>query len=273
MTEIRDYNAYGVEIERLLKLRDSPVALKVVYQDELPIDEARSHDAAKKHYAMCQAMTLVRHNRKTITMLKEDNWCLWPLISYGIVDLDAEDIELLGDKHFYKDRAVSCSYFKEDYPRLKTDRKVAGFSLAPLSECDFVPDMVCIYCYPGQLRSLLMAAKYESGTIVQSSLDTCASCVHGQIPVLNGEKNYNLSIPDPGEYERGLCDENEMIFNLRGDRIVELFNGLQSLNNIGFGYGQLTMDMNLDYARPEFYNKMFEKWGLERGEVWVPGVR
>jgi uncharacterized protein (DUF169 family) len=274
MTGIKEFNKLAVEIEQILKLRDAPVAMKVLFEgDMIPEGSHRLFQETKKHYAMCQAMTLVRHNRKSVTMFKEDNWCLWPLISYRIVDLDPEDYELLGGLHFYRDREVSCRYFSQEYPMLKTDRRVLGFTMAPLSECQFQPDIICIYCTPGQLRSLLMASKYESGAIAQSSLDTCASCVHGQIPVLNGEKPYNLSIPDPGEYERGLCDENELIFNLRGDRAEELVTGLRTLNDIGFGYGQLTMDMHLDYSRPEFYNKMFEKWGLERGETWEPGIR
>lgn len=272
MTEIHEINAWGEELETLLKLKDAPVALKVLYEgDDSPQDLPLPNQG--KHYAMCQAITLARHYRKAITLTKEDNWCLWPLISYGITTLDKEDDALLADKHFYKDRNASIHYFHSDYPRLKTDRKATGFALAPLSSCAFEPDMVMLYCYPGQLRSLIMAAKYESGIVPDASLDTCASCVHGQIPVLNGEKPYNISIPDPGEYERGLVDEDMMIFNFRADRLEELLRGLRALRGMGFGHGQLTMDMNLDYARPEFYNHMFEKWGLPRGDTWIPGAR
>ncbi|NLB28823.1 MAG: DUF169 domain-containing protein [Clostridiales bacterium] len=271
---VGEYNAHGAELERLLLLRDAPVAMKVLYEgDEPPEDAVSLLRETGRHFALCQTTALVRRGRKSVVMYKEDHWCIWPLISYGITTLDEADYELLGDKHFYKDAEVSHRYFKEEYPHLKTDKSVVGLALAPLASCTFEPDIVCIYCYPAQLRSLLMASKYESGAIATSALDTCASCVHGQIPVLNGETPYNLSIPDPGEYERGLCDENELIFNVRGDRTGEQVQGLKALNDRGFGYSQLTMDMKPDYARPEFYNSMVEKWGLERGEVWIPGKR
>ena len=274
MTAISEFNRNGARLEQLLNLREAAVAMKVMYEgDAIPEGSFSPLEKTGKHYAMCQAMTLVRRGRKALTMFKEDNWCLWPLISYGITELDEDDYELLGGNHFYKDREISHKYFREEYPRLKSDKKVVGFTMAPLSDCAFEPDIVCIYCSVAQLRSLLMASKYESGQIAGSALDTCASCVHGQIPVLNGTMPYNLSIPDPGEYERGLCDENDMIFNVRGDRVAELVAGLSSLGSIGFGYGSLMMDMNLDYSRPEFYNSMFEKWGLERGAVWNPGAR
>ena len=47
----------------------------------------------------------------------------------------------------------------------------------------------------------------------------------------------------------------------------------KDLRDKGFGLKQLTYDLKLDYARPKFYNDMFEKWGLETGEEWIPGQR
>ena len=198
--DIHDYSRYGSELEKLLALRDAPVALKVLYKDDVPPSGSlRPYQDTKKHYAMCQAMMAARHNRKTITMLKEDHWCIWPLISYKMVELDEGDMRYLGGLHFYKDTEVSHKYFREEYPKLNSEKEVSGFLLGPLSECTFEPDIVCIYCNPGRLRSLLMATKYETGEILEPSLDTCGSCVHATIPVLNGIKPYNLSIPDPGE--------------------------------------------------------------------------
>ena len=42
---------------------------------------------------------------------------------------------------------------------------------------------------------------------------------------------------------------------------------------MGFGFKQLAYDIRPDYARPKFYNDMFEKWGLETGALWIPGKR
>ena len=44
--------------------------------------------------------------------------------------------------------------------------------------------------------------------------------------------------------------------------------GLQILSGAGFGYRELSMDMPTNFARPEFYNKMFAKWGLATGAEW-----
>ncbi|NLO48785.1 MAG: DUF169 domain-containing protein [Clostridiales bacterium] len=271
MPTVNDFCRMGTEIEQALNLREAPIALKILYKnDEVSDIFIRPRRDMKKNLAFCQALTIVRHNRKSIAMLKEDNWCIWPLISFNNTPLDENDHELLGDKHFMKDPEASKAYFKDEYPRLNTQKEVIGYTLSPLSDCSFEPDIVMIYCYPGQLRNLLMASKYETGKTAQASLDTCASCVHAAIPVLNGDMPYNVSIPDPGDYERGLCDENYMIFTMRGDRVEEVVSGIKALSKFGFGYRNLTMDMNFNYPRPEFYIRMFEKWGLEKGEPWGP---
>jgi hypothetical protein len=44
--------------------------------------------------------------------------------------------------------------------------------------------------------------------------------------------------------------------------------GVEHISRVGFGYKQLSMEMTKNFPRPEFYNKMFEKWGLETGPNW-----
>ena len=124
-----------------------------------------------------------------------------------------------------------------------------------------------IYCNPAQIRALLMGTKFMTGEMFPVTLDPVDSCVHSSIPVLNG-LDYNITFPDPGEYERGLTDEDEVMFTLTGEKLAEVAEGVEIISRAGFGYKQLSMEMTKDFPRPEFYNKMFEKWGLDTGELW-----
>jgi uncharacterized protein (DUF169 family) len=262
-----DFNEMGEKLERLLLLRYSPIALKVLHEgDEIPEGTIRPKRDRGEHLAMCQAFAKVRRDRAAITMLKEDHWCVWPLISYGLVRLEEEDYENLGSKFFVKDPKWGVEYFRKDYPMLN-DTNVIGFSIAPLKSCTFVPDLVCTYCRPAQIRTFQMAAKFQTGKMLEVRLDPVDSCVHSTIPVLNGQ-DYNITFPDPGEYERGLTDEDEVMFTLRIGKLEELTEGIKMLSRVGFGYKGLKMEMATDFPRPEFYNKMFEKWGLETGPEW-----
>ncbi len=261
-------NAFGETLEKELLLRYSPIALKLLWsEDDIPEGTVRPWQDEGNRLAMCQAFALVRRNRKAYTMLKEDHWCVWPLVSYQLAPMEDADYDYMGDKFFIKDKVRSRRFLREEYPMLDCETAPIGFSIAPLRSCTFTPDLVTIYCNPAQMRSILMAAKFQTGEMLNVTMDPVDSCVHSTIPVLNG-KDFNITFPDPGEYERGLTDENEVMFTLRGDRLQLLTEGVQLIARIGFGYQGLKMEMDMNFPRPPFYNAMFEKWGLETGPEW-----
>ena len=264
---VENANTFGSELEQRLLLRYSPIALKLLYsEDEIPEGTIRPVRDEGNRLAMCQAFALVRRNRKAYTMLKDDHWCVWPLVSYRICPMEDEDYVYMGTKFFMKDPQRGVKFLKEEYPFLK-DKAPIGFSIAPLRSCTFVPDLVCIYCTPAQIRSLLMATKYITGDMLDLTLDPVDSCVHSTIPVLNG-KDFNITFPDPGEYERGLTDENEVMFTLRSERLEELVESLKRFDQIGMSFQKLRMEMSMNFPRPPFYEEMFKKWGLATGPLW-----
>lgn len=272
MLTLDELRAAGEELERTLCLRTAPLAIKLIGEDEVPpgcVQPSREG----KHYALCQALAFVRRTRNSLAMFAEDHWCLWPVINFRLRKIDEQDKDYLGGGYFIKDPEVSRRHFRSEYPYLDEEKCRPGLAIAPLTGAGFAPDAVMIYCNPSQLRQLLMAAKFHSGNISGSSFDTCDSCGAALVPVLNGTVPYNVAIPDAGEYERSLCDENEMIFALSGDALPLLMGAVRDLQAMGFSYKQLAYDIRPDYARPEFYNNMFRKWGLETGEEWIPGKR
>jgi uncharacterized protein (DUF169 family) len=267
MHNVQEYNAAGKAFEEQLRLRSAPIALKLINKDEIPEGCARPSDKGAQH-AMCQSFGAVRRNGHSLALFREDHWCLWPLICFGNEKLDAEDIEHLGSAQFIKNPQKSLAFFKACFPKIKPELIKDGMAIAPLSSCTFIPDMAVIYCIPGQLRQLLMSAKFNDAILPQSALHTVASCAASTLPVLNGEMDYCTSIPDPGEFERGLVWDDEMIFSIKGSKIPALAQAVKDISGMGFGFMQLVYDMNLNYPRPKFYNDMFGKWGLSVGAEW-----
>ncbi len=272
MPDISEINALGKELEDLFILKTSPLAIKLVNRSEVPESCVQPSETGK-HYALCQALAFVRRTRNHLVMFAEDHWCLWPVINFHLREIDADDEKRLGSGYFIKDRDLSYKHFHEEFPYIKEELVKDAMAIAPLESCEFEPDAVMIYCEPHQLRQLLMSSKWHTGNITGSAFDTCDSCGAALVPVLNGEKDYNVSIPDAGEYERSLCGENEMIFTLSAKMLPLFVQSARELRDWGFGIKQLAYDLKSDYARPKFYNDMFEKWGLEVGEEWIPGKR
>ena len=269
MNTIEKYNEYGKELFDTLLLRFEPIAIKLLYsRNEIPEGcYVPSRDGGKLP-ALCQAYALVRRNRKSIAMFRDDHWCIWPVVALKQGEMDEELYEDLGCRFFLKDPEVSRKRFRTKFPVLKSDRPVEGLAMAPLSTCNFEPDVVVIYSTPSQVRQLMMGAQYATGEPVKAEFDIVGSCIQAIVPVLNGEKDYNLSLPDDGEYERSLVLEDEMLFTVSKKKLDELMESMRAIRAIGFGHKSLAMDMNLEYPRPDFYNNAMKKWGLKTGELW-----
>jgi uncharacterized protein (DUF169 family) len=272
MYKTEEFNQAGRDLSQLLLLRFPAIAFKLIFsEDEIPEGSVVPLRDTGKHVAMCQAFAMARRSRSALTLFKEDNWCVWPNACFRFCPMDEHDVKDVGTKLFMKDPQKSLKFFKEKYPWLDTgkyEKKPVGYTLAPLDTCNFVPDVIVVYCRISQMRSLIMATKYHDGDVFDVMPDTIVSCCYATIPLLNG-KNYNISVPDPGEYERSLVDEDEIIFSARADALENLMDGLKALDKMHFGYAHLKYDMNLDYPRAPFYNMLSAKWGLDTGEEWT----
>lgn len=268
MNQNANYPSLGESLERMLLLRTHPIALKMVGSDEpLPKQAIRPKEDGLGHIALCQAFSLARRQGKTVYMKKEDHWCWAPLISYGAVEFH-EKAPSFSEvvKHLGIADLEQAKNFARNFPKIDFER-YEGILIAPLAQATFEPDVVLIYSNPAQLRSMLWAYKNQTGDIVKTEMDGIDSCVFSVIPLLKGGKA-RVTVPDPGEYERANASEEEMIFSLRGEELSLLVEGLQVFEDRKIGYRHLTPEVRPDYARPQFYNNLFEIWGLDTGEVW-----
>ena len=163
MHTVEEYNALGRELEQQLYLKFAPIAIKLLYsRDEIPEGCYVPSRDKGEHPALCQAFAQVRRNRKSMAMFREDHWCVWPIVSFKLGEMTEESIEYMGTKLFIKDPEAGVKYFREHFPVVKSEREIPGIALAPLSSCTFEPDVIVVYCFPSQLRQILMAAKYNT---------------------------------------------------------------------------------------------------------------
>jgi uncharacterized protein (DUF169 family) len=260
MTTLDEYNNYGEELKRLLLLRTSPIAVKMLEREEdIPEGAIRPKRDRGYHLAQCQAFALTRRRGEMIVMLKEDNWCWAPLIGYGLVEpLDENTISPL---IYIVENMEAAKKVAKNFPRFEYGKYV-GILSAPLKTASFKPDLVLIYSNTAQLRSMLLAIKYKEGYLLKSEFDPIDSCVYSVVPAIqNG--GYRITLPDPGEYERAMAEEGEIILSVPPDRLEELVMGLRFFEKIKLGYTHLTMEMRPDFPQPEFYKELFQMWGLD----------
>jgi uncharacterized protein (DUF169 family) len=244
MTALSEFNKYGEELEKQLILRTSPIAVKMLEKEaDIPKGAFRPKRDGGYHLAQCQAFALSRRDGKTVAMLKEDHWCPTALMAYGHVP-----------------QPDSLKKWSHPYECFEAGKYI-GILTAPLKSASFMPDVVIVYAKPAQLRALLLSMKVEAVPEVSGHFfpPSCAWAVLN--PMKTGR--YWVIMPDPGEYERALTDEGDMMFAVPQAKMPVLMAGLKQNEHGYFAYKDHHMFMQSDFPRPDFYNEMFKSWGLD----------
>ncbi len=179
MTTVKEFNKYGEDLERLLRLRTSPIAVKMLKNEkDIPPGAVRPWKDRKQHISQCQAFALTRRQKETVAMLEEDNWCFAPVIAYGLED-KPEDPNLQAFVTF---------------PKFERDKYI-GIVSAPLRTANFKPDVVIIYSNTTQMRNMLMPLSYTHKGDIDYNFFPPA-CAYQVIPVMmNGR--YMVTIARP----------------------------------------------------------------------------
>lgn len=239
------FNKYGDELEAAFLLRTSPIAVKMLEKEaDVPKEAFRPKRDGGYHIAQCQAFGMSRREGKTVAMLKEDHWCPTALMAYGMVE-----------------KPSSMGGWVESYMSFEVGKYI-GVLTAPLKSATFVPDVVMVYLNPAQLRGMLMPVVFGgSGSDQVTTHLALPSCGHAVVDPMKTGK-YCVVLPDPGEYQRALTAEEEMILAIPGGKMEGLMASLKRGGKM-YSHRDQYMSMHPDFEQPQFYKDMFKSWGLD----------
>ncbi len=240
MTPLKKFNKYGEDLEYHLMLRTSPIAAKMLKSEsDIPEGAFRPKKDRGYHFAQCQAFALSRRDGVTIAMLKEDHWCPAAPLAYGNVPPNQQS---------------------QDYDCFPYGKYV-GIVTAPLKTASFIPDVVIIWSNNAQLRALIQSMDRKESSQIKSRF-LPPSCSYAVVnPIQDG--NYRVVLPDPGEYERGVGTEDEIMFSVPGSKMETLIGGLRKGEKGYFAYRHHHPYIRPDFPRPDFYRQSFKSWGLD----------
>jgi len=264
MTPVETVNKYGSDLLNMLVLRTYPIAIKMLKDEsEIPQGAKRPKKDLGEHYSACQAFGIVRRRGTSLAMFIEDHWCFEPIIGYGLVKTPEDFLEGSGSDFFIANKQAAKER-NNSIPIMPYGR-YKGMALAPLHKANFVPDLTVIYCNATQLRHMLFAMMRKNGYRVSSTIDPLWSCVYSVVPsLLTGE--CKVTVPDPGEFERGGVGDDEMMLSVPKERMEEMMSGVYHYDKMGMGYRSFGRDIRGDFKQPAFYKDYFKKWGLDTEE-------
>ena len=248
MTPLEKFNSYGEVLEYQLMLRTSPIAVKMLESEsDIPEGSFRPKKDNGYHLSQCQAFALSRRNGTTVAMLKEDHWCPAAPEAYGNVP-QGNDTNQQGQSY---DKFPSGKY--------------VGILTAPLKSASFIPDLVIMWSNNAQLRALILSMDRSESSQIKSRF-LPPSCSYAVVnPIQDG--NFWIVLPDPGEYERGLGTEDEMMFSIPGAKMETLIAGLKRNEKGYFAYRHHHPYIRPDFPRPDFYRETFKSWGLDADDT------
>jgi uncharacterized protein (DUF169 family) len=259
MADFQIYREYGEELEKRVRLKTFPLAVKLLEKEgDIPDGTQRPLGDFGYHLSLCQGYQISRREGTAMAMLKEDMWCFEPVVGYGLGEPPAYFLE--GHNRFPMDVETleAGRHYADEFPRLEVGKYV-GVMSAPLRTTNFEPDLVMIYCDSTQLSLLLLGREYKEGYNLKCALSSHAACVYAIVPaVQSGE--CQIAIPCRGDHYSAMAGDDEMIFTVPRGKLEDLMAGLRHVEKSG---SRLPRGYRVypEYPMSESYEKIAQMMG------------
>ncbi len=265
MTSLSILQEYGKELEHRIRLQTYPLALKMLQKESnIPEGAERPMRDFGYHLAACQGFSKSRREGTLVAMTKGDMWCPEGVIGLGL----AEPPQYFLDGHQrFPQSAESLdagSVWAHEFPRLEAGKYV-GVMSAPLTTCNFIPDVIIIYCDSAQLGTLLLAAASKEGRELTCTVSAKGACVYTVVSPMQTGK-YQVTVPCPGDRRFAGAQRDEIIFSLPVSKLDELISSLRYLESYGYRL-PLRCIMKPESALPENYVTTGKLMGMD----WLSG--
>lgn len=222
--DVKEINSYGQEMVECLKLRTSPVAVKLISKGgEIPagikrVDEVMTH---------CQFVDRVRRTGEEFFTLSEDQMCK---IGSGTLGLNEIPLEVSRGESYFKLELFSTQrasmHTIEMIPVLPPNSTEAVM-YAPLETTSFVSDVVVLICNPKQVMILTQAYMYKVGCRLETSLAGMQSlCSEGIVQVYR-EGKIGVGVCCLGSRSNTKIEDGEMVIGIPIEFLADVVTGLK----------------------------------------------
>ena len=227
-----DWAGLTQEIERLLRLRTSPVAYKRLEKVE-ELDKIPEVMRLDRRASFCQVPALVRRGGMTVGVTR-DNFGERCARIHGLAPTTEKEVA-------WEAKAFATTWFANVeearkqmavYPLVPPGEALV---LAPLASGKFDPDVILIYANPAQMMLLMNGLQFKDYERFQFFFIGEGSCADGLAQCYTSGKPA-LAIPCMGERAFGTVTEDELVLALPPGMMAKAVEGLQALKDRGIGY-------------------------------------
>ena len=225
--DLKEINSYGQEMVECLKLKTSPVAVKLVSKEgEIPVGIKKVGEVMTH----CQFVDRVRRTGEEFYTLGEDHLCK---IGSGTLGLNEIPPEVPSGESYYKEFELfstqgAARRTAEKMPILPPNStEVVMYS--PLEKTSFVPDVVVFICNPKQIMILTQAYMYKNGGRLETSfVGTQSLCAEGVVQTYK-EGKIGIGVGCLGSRIYSKMEDEEMIMGIPVELLADVVSGLKEI--------------------------------------------
>jgi uncharacterized protein (DUF169 family) len=227
-----DWAGLSQEMERLLRLKTSPVAYKRLEKVE-ELDEIPELMRLDRHASFCQLPAMARMLGLTVGATRENFGERCARIN-GLAPTTEKEVtwEAEAFAHGWFANVEEARKQMAAYPLVPPGEAVV---VAPLAAGKFYPDVILIYANPAQMMLLMNGLQFKDYERFQfffigegACADSLAQCYTTGKPA--------LAVPCMGERAFGAVTEDELVMALPPAMMAKAVEGLQALKARGIGY-------------------------------------
>lgn len=228
-----DYNKIGAELDRILRVRTTPLGIKY-FEDEIDLPEV--FEKIDQQITICQLIGTARyHERAVYTTSDLATACAPGGAFQGFFEVPpdmADGTRCAG--WFAKDVEATKKIFAK---RMSIEQgKFKVLAAAPLSTIPVEPDVVQIFGNPHQMLSLVYANMWDGSDNVTLSTNGHGACCYEVmvVPYITGE--VKLAITDIGERRYAMASDDEMIMGLPMAHLYRIYENLKEAHKAVYKY-------------------------------------
>ena len=227
-----DWAGLTQEMERLLRLRTSPVAYKRLEKVE-ELDKIPGVMRLNRRATFCQVPALVRRVGLTVGVTRDNLGERCARIN-GLAPTTEKEISWEANS-FANTWFANVEEARKQmavYPLVPPGEALV---LAPLADGKFDPDVILIYGNPAQMMLLMNGLQFKDYERFQFFFIGEGACADGLAQCYTSGKPA-LAIPCMGERAFGTVTEDELVLALPPGMMAKAVEGLQALKERGIGY-------------------------------------
>ncbi len=261
MVTLEEVHELGTELERWLRMRVHPIAVKMLKgREDVPGDAVIPTRDWGHKFSLCQAFAKAQRDGVTIAMFKEDMWCFEPVLGLGL----AERIPyFLEGNHRYPDSVRTledAGTWCRNMPHLEYG-KYKGIVVAPVNTCSYMPQVVTMHVNGMQTSQLLIVKNWIDGRDIQAQLSGHAVCNYAVVPpLLTGE--CTVAIPCKGDRRLAMAQDDEIMFSLPPEMLLDFVEGTRFLQVHNWGIPML-QEYKEEYDLKPAYASLGEMLGMD----------